>query len=95
MRVDMADRSACDDPIKRDPKLDTAAQRLAEDSGDKPMFSTRSKWQFATAYELDAAMKIMAPFITDNVSTCSWRAYGVGLVGAPGANHRLVLLLVE
>jgi hypothetical protein len=92
--VKMAGRANCD-PLKRDSKLDTAARQLANDRDAMPDVGAKYHWYAADADELDRALGILRPLIVDNAPACTWRRYGVGIIGEPGDARRVVVMLAE
>jgi hypothetical protein len=95
MLVHMTDRPSCDKLLQRDSRLDLAAEDLANDPNNTPELKTKSMWQRVWSSQLDDVLPQMRPFVIDNAPACNWRAYGIGIVGAPGGNRRIVLLLAE
>jgi hypothetical protein len=94
MLVQMAGRTNCD-PLKRDSKLDTAARQLANDRDAMPDVGAKYHWYAADADELDTALGILRPLIVANAPACTWRRYGVAIVGDPDGKRRIVVLLAE
>lgn len=94
MIVQRAGRSGCD-PLKRDSKLDMAAQQIAIDDGAMPDVGAKYHWDGATADDLDTALGILRPHIVDNAPACTWHRYGIGITGDPGGTRHIVFMLAE
>ena len=73
----------------------TRPHNSSRDLDNTPTLTTKAMWQIATAYTLDDAMAIIGPYVFANAPACSWRAYGVGIVGEPGGSRRIVFVIAE